>query len=207
MEQQAPDSAPRARRGSRLYRTWRWARWIVSPLVVLSALYFMCTGSPIPLWHVEHLEEPVQVREVTREALVLDDGRRVTLPHVAAIPVDSPVFQAALQRGIEVGNGGSLYGLIKIYHWCGHDPVRYDLSRVNLDELAGVLDPDSIVHADEHPTQIERLKMGQSRLQSYSSRGWWGSNQRSLSYVRRLYECIDRDTAAADEEVTSDAAP
>jgi hypothetical protein len=164
--------------------------------------HFACTGSPIPLWHIEHLNDPVAVRQVTADALILDDGRRVPLPHVTKLPVDSPVFEAALKRGVEVAPDGSVYGLIRIFRGCGHDPVRYDVSRVNLSELAAALNPDGIEHAEKYPRDIQRLKARRS-FQLYSRRGWLDNNLRALRDVRRLLDRIEREQATNDEKFGS----
>lgn len=60
---------------------WSRARWmLVYPLLGLAGCRMLLTGCPVPLWSTEHLDHPVVVKEVTDKALVLADGRHVTLP-------------------------------------------------------------------------------------------------------------------------------
>jgi len=113
------------------------------------------TGSPIPLWYIETLDHPRLVASVTEQALVLEDGTRLELPHIRALSVGHPVFDDALQYGVEVREDGEVLGLLRVQKICGNDPVMYRRVRVNLSDLAGVLNPAGIDPKAVHPDYTE----------------------------------------------------
>ena len=72
---------------------WRWIKYIVLvPLLLCSGCHMLLTGSPIPLWYIESLHDPVAVTAIADEALVLADGRQVRLPFIKKLPKDDPGF-------------------------------------------------------------------------------------------------------------------
>lgn len=84
----------------------------------------------------EQFHTPVAVRSWDADALLLSDGRRVRLPDLSQLPApDLPVLREATRHGVEIGSDGRVWGLIKIWHWCGNDPVRDHLSRVDISRL------------------------------------------------------------------------
>jgi hypothetical protein len=89
--------------------------------------------------------------------LLLSDGRRVTLPLIRRIPADAPVFRAALERGVEVGGDGGVYGLLTVYPSCGMTSYRYSTLRVHLSDLAGALHPEGIDEGVVSPEEIGML--------------------------------------------------
>ncbi len=133
---------------------WRKSiRWIVVyPALALAGLLTMLTGSPIPLWHIEHLNAPVNVRSISKTHFVLDDGRKVALPFIKELPNENPLFLASIGDGIEVSPRGDVYGLMWSDRNCGNDPVVWRRLRTNLSFLAGALHPagidDSLIHPD-----------------------------------------------------------
>ena len=96
------------------------------------------TGSPIPLWHIERLDHPVgEITAIGDEALELKDGSTVRLPFIKRLPRTDPLLAKAVSRGVEVGQGGVVYGLVEPTRMCGNDPVVYYRVRINLSELDG----------------------------------------------------------------------
>jgi len=133
--------------------TWgRRLRWFVFyPLVVLCFVSIATTGVPIPFWHLETLDHPVKVRSVTRNHLLLEDGRTVPLLNIQELPVDDRLFQAALSDGVEVDPSGDVFGLLWVDRNCGLDAVVWRRHRVNLSHLAGAINPlgiDDVVPID-----------------------------------------------------------
>ena len=112
----------------------------------------MLTGSPIPLWHIEHLNAPVVVRSISETHFILEDGRKVALPFIKELPQENPLFLASIADGIEVSPSGDMYGLMWSDRNCGNDPVVWRRLRTNLSLLAGALHPagidDSLIHPD-----------------------------------------------------------
>ena len=130
-------------------------RWIVLyPALILAGFHTLGTGSPIPLWHIEHLNAPVLVRSITKTHLHLEDGRKITLPLIKELPHDNSLFRAAISNGIEVGTSGQVHGLMWTDRSCGNDPVVWRRLRVDLSVLAAALNPVGIDDTHVHPDVI-----------------------------------------------------
>jgi hypothetical protein len=97
--------------------------------------YRMLTGSFFPIHKVEGLRNPIGVNGWGPDGLILADGRTVQLPGFRSLPVVSPALVEATKRGVEIGEGGRVFGLIQIHHWCGNDPVREHIARVDLSDM------------------------------------------------------------------------
>ena len=136
-----PDFSDIGKGKSRPRKVWPWARWLlVYPLVGLAGCHMLLTGSPIPLWYTERLDHPVVVKELTEKALVLADGRSVSLPFIKRLPRNEPVFLRALKHGVEVGHDGEVVGLLKVHRMCGNDPFVWIGRRINVSDLAGFVE-------------------------------------------------------------------
>jgi len=111
-------------------------RVILGPICVLviplCGFYFLLTGSPFPLFQIERLNSPVKVTAINVDGLLTEDGRKLTIKYIPTIPTELPALRDAVRDGIEVDRDGYLVGRLKIHHWCGNDPVRYHLGKVNL---------------------------------------------------------------------------
>jgi len=140
----------------------KWAkcvRWLfLYPMLVLGGYLTLLTGSPIPLWHIEELNDPVAVKSVSETHMTLEDGQRITLPFITDLPHDNPLFQAAILEGIEVSADGSAFGLMWMDRNCGNDLVVWNKVRVNLGDLAGALQPNGIDESIVHPDAIAHLE-------------------------------------------------
>jgi hypothetical protein len=139
-------------------RRWWGIKRAVLALLILSGFHMLGTGSPIPLWHIERLKNPVAVAAVENDSLVLADGRRAPLPFIKKLPKDDPLFARVLSQGVEVGDRGEVFGLVEPARMCGNDPVVFYRKRIDLSELAGVLDPDGIDDAIVLPADIQEYK-------------------------------------------------
>lgn len=121
------------------------------------------TGSPVPLWYSERLDQPVVVKDVTEKTPLLADGRSVALHFIKRLPRTDPVFRKSLKHGVEVGEDGEVFGLITTYPYCGSDPYRWRTNRINLSDLAGYLDPDGIDDSIVPAEAIKDLRENESR--------------------------------------------
>ena len=139
-------------------RPRRRLRWVLYSLLALSGLHMLGTGSPIPLWHIERLNHPVAVRAIGDDSLELEDGRNVRLPFIKKLPKADPCFAKALAHGVEVEQGGEVFGLIDPPRLCGNDPNIFYRVRINLSDLAGALEPDGIDDAVVSPEGIKDFK-------------------------------------------------
>ncbi len=83
----------------------------------------------------EQLSHPVTVLAIKPEGLRLADGRFVAIPWIERLPLGMPILEDATAQGVEVDDAGYVFGLLRIHHWCGNDPVRKHLARVNLSNL------------------------------------------------------------------------
>ena len=114
--------------------------------------------------HAETLQTPRQIRQITPEGLILENGTLLKIPYVQSIPTNLPVLLAATQRGVEVEPSGQVIGLIKVWHWCGNDPVLSHRGRVDLTGLlllagATPTEPD-LTNAVPRPEHIDLEKWG-----------------------------------------------
>jgi hypothetical protein len=166
---------------------WRWIKRIVLvPLLLFSGCHMLLTGSPIPLWYIESLHDPVTVTAIADESLVLADGRQVRLPYIKKLPKDDPTFGRAVSQGVEIGGDGKVVGLIEPCRMCGNDPVTYRRLRIDLSELAGSLDPGGIDDAIVSPAWIQDFKErhGSSRDRHGVPFDW----RYRASQLRQIYE-------------------
>ena len=88
-----------------------------------------------PIHKIETLQNPVAVRNWNSDGLHLADGRTVQLPGLRSLPSDSPALAEATKRGVEVNADGRVWGLVRVHHWCGNDPVREHIARVDLADM------------------------------------------------------------------------
>ena len=94
--------------------------------------FYMLTGSFSPIHQIETLKNPVAVTRWSSDGLKLADGRTVQLSELRALPNQSVALAEATKRGVEIGADGRVWGLVKVHHWCGNDPVREHIARVDL---------------------------------------------------------------------------
>lgn len=132
--------------------------WSIWSVLLIGGCHLLMTGSPIPLWYIERLDHPVDVETVTADGLVLHDGRRIALPDIKTVPAGSTVFRKALKDGVEVQPDGEVIGLLNVLRICGNDPVVYKKLRVNLTDLAGVLNLSALQAGTLSPEDLAILK-------------------------------------------------
>lgn len=108
----------------------------VLSVVVVVALprmgFFMLTGRLFPIHKIESLSNPVAIKSWIPEGLLMADNRTVPLPSIHSLPSVSPALTELTKRGVEIAPNGRVYGLVRIHHWCGNDPVREHIVRVDL---------------------------------------------------------------------------
>jgi hypothetical protein len=125
--------------------------------LALLAFHTLVTGSPTPLWQIERLHNPVAVKEVVADGLLLTDGQQVRLPLITTLPQSNPLFTAAIREGVEVRDDGQVMGLLWVDRSCGNDPYVWCKYRINLSELAAALNPAGIDSSIVHPEAIALL--------------------------------------------------
>lgn len=131
----------------RLLRDRRWRPRIILVLSVLglnvavlaivwpSIDHFMVTGRFSPITKIDSLNNPIGVNGWTADGLLLADGRTLPIPQVRALPSNSVALAEIAKRGVEVRNNGGVYALVQVHHWCGNDPVRTHIARVNVADM------------------------------------------------------------------------
>ncbi len=115
---------------------------------------------------VETLEDPIAVSGWSNDRLTLDDGRRIGLPGITGLPSESEALTGAIAKGVEITPDGRVIGLLKIHHWCGNDPVRTHIARVDLAHLL------MFVGEVEFETDEQILKDTRDGEFSFSEYGW-----------------------------------
>jgi len=85
-----------------------------------------------PVERIDELSHPVAVTHWVPEGLVSTGGDVIRLPGVRLIPSSSPALAELVKRGVEIDVEGRVFGLIHVWHWCGNDPVREHLARVDI---------------------------------------------------------------------------
>src|SRR5262245_13928214 len=88
-----------------------------------------------PIRKVEVLHSPTLVTGWSEDGLRLADGRILQLPGFRKLPRESAALTEATKRGVEIASDGRVYGLVRIWHWCGNDPVREHIARVDLADM------------------------------------------------------------------------
>lgn len=107
-------------------------------IAIMSVLSFMLRGGPHLFrreGRTEVLHAPRTVSAVSTNGLIMADGSVVKIPYVVEVPTNLPLLQEALKRGIEIDQQGHVVGLIKVWHWCGNDPIRSHVGRIDLSGL------------------------------------------------------------------------
>lgn len=118
-------------------------KWILRSLILGSLVagilmavpyidFYMLTGRFTPINRIETLQNSVAVIRWNSEGLLLADGRTVQLPGLRSLPVSSAALTEATKRGIELDANGRVWALVRIHHWCGNDPVREHIARIDL---------------------------------------------------------------------------
>ncbi len=93
----------------------------------------------MPIHKVDQLNSPIRVLGWNASGLQLAGGRNLSIPNVLNLPVDSVVLKEATRRGVEIDAHGQVWGLVKIWHSCGNDPVVEEVERVNLADLCAYM--------------------------------------------------------------------
>jgi hypothetical protein len=94
---------------------------------------------PRPVRHtieiVDSLHEPVAVKRWDERGLVLANGRRMQLPGFRRLPRASDALAEVIRDGVEVDSKGRVFGLVRVWHWCGNDRVVRHIQRINVSRL------------------------------------------------------------------------
>lgn len=94
--------------------------------------FYMRTGSFSPQRIVEHLDQPIVVSGWNEEGLLTLDGQIIAVPGRIAPTSEWRVMPALIAQGVERAPDGRVYGLVRVHHWCGSDPVRQHVARVDI---------------------------------------------------------------------------
>jgi hypothetical protein len=147
--------------------------------------FFMMTGRFAPVHKVESLQSPVAVRGWTAEGLSLSDGRLVSLPGIHALPSVSPALSEMTKRGVEMSRDGRVYGLALIHHWCGNDPVREHIARVDISDAMTFLHIGETVAPVPEPGQTVQEPGGR-----FSEWGWNVSEYMQFQMWKRIKDSV-----------------
>ncbi|QIF01469.1 hypothetical protein [Roseimicrobium sp. ORNL1] len=142
------------------------------------------TGHWIPIREVESLSNPIPVKAWTTGGLQLDDGRLLPLPDVMALPEKSAALSEATQRGVEISQDGRVLGLVRVHHWCGNDPVREHVAKVDL--------ADMLIFVGE-ATPVKPLSDWQKELRAVNPSSRFGKYGWNISQYCTFHSWRSRD--------------
>src|SRR5688572_2405248 len=94
----------------------------------LSDLIFPAGAPPRSMEVIDTLQNPLRVEGWTRDALLLVGGKQVPMPDAGDLRDHSIMLAEATSRGVEFRNG-RVVGLVRVWHWCGNDPIARHLAR------------------------------------------------------------------------------
>ena len=97
--------------------------------------FFMLTGHFTPKRIVDELKSPIVVTGFNDLGLQTSDGRTISLPGVANVIPPASVIKDVKEHGVEISSDGTIFALVRVHHWCGNDPVRFHLARVDLSSV------------------------------------------------------------------------
>ena len=141
--------------------------WILGVIIGLMVLHFLLTGSPVPIFKIESLDNPVAVTGWDSEGLALEDGRKVQLPGFISLPEQSKALSEVTIRGVEIDSNGRVYGLVRIHHWCGNDPVRKHIARIDISSMLMFLNEGKLKEPLEQQEHRNSLQGG-----GFTDWGW-----------------------------------
>jgi hypothetical protein len=95
----------------------------------------MLTGRFFPVHKIELLNRPMAVKGWTPAGLLLAAGRRASLPGLRTLPSASPALTEMTKRRVEIVPNGQVFGLVRVHHRCGNDPVREAIASVDLADV------------------------------------------------------------------------
>lgn len=151
---------------------------------------------------IERLDSPVAVAGWNASGLLLPHGEVVPLPGLQELPRSSAALSEATRLGIERNADGRVYGLVRVHHWCGHDPIREHLARVDLSQL--------LLYAGEgrpSPSTAAALPVRRpwQTAARFTGAGWEVSEYRGFELWRRL--AAERRQAAGATPPRSTSSP
>jgi hypothetical protein len=152
-------------------------------LVVVALLLYvgwrvLLPDDPFPTPGQDSLKAAVAVKTWDREALLLEDGRRLPLPGLKELPpTDSVVLRMATRQGVETDARGRVFGLVPASFESPsddrHPRFRVDLSRLLLYTEQGV--PERPLSEEARRCRIESptvSEKGYEAKQFVSFRVW-----------------------------------
>ncbi len=165
---------PTRRRGRRVIRIVAFA--CAAFVFALFGLYvfanMMMIGRPFPVRQVDSLEHPIDVRSWDTEGLTLATGQRVPLPLGEGLPIPSLALAAATSHGIELDDKGEAFGLVQVHHWCGNDPVKFQLAKVNLRHFTAYVAGLERAHSMKLARFTEGMEWPKAEAFIFGRHGW-----------------------------------
>lgn len=175
----------------------RIATYGIAFVIALMLLHAFGTGSPIPMWSTQSLENPIKVVEVTADHIQLEDGRQIRLKYIAALPRENPTFLAAMRDGVEIDEKGDAFGRLWHMRSCGNDHNWAYKSRISLSALSAMLMPEGIDRQlvdDETIAEVSPITVNEK----------WPAWIQSLDYSHLFTTGAALDSGAADKAFFAD---
>lgn len=128
---------------------------------------YMVYGRFFPILIVEQLKDPVQVTGWDDDGLTIADGKHIPIPNIRKLPKTSTILSATIAKGVEKSDG-RVFGLVRIWHWCGNDDVREHIVRVDLGLMLEFLSEGET----ETPSNVDAQYLRSPPHGNFSQRGW-----------------------------------
>lgn len=139
-----------------------------------------------PISLVEKLNDPVQIHGWNETGLLGANGKVLELPGMKKLPEKSGALSEVMKNGsVEISRGGRVYGLIRIHHWCGNDPVRSDLQRVDIAAALAFLHEGELTRPLSSAQKKDAVESPGGR---FSEHGWNNSEFYQFKGWVQLYE-------------------
>ncbi len=147
---------------------------------------------------IDTLNHPMQVKQLESGGLVLTTGRLVTLPGIKTLPVTSSALTEVTSHGIELDPEGRVFGLVRVWHWCGNDPVRTHLARVDVARLLMYLGEGSFPQPSVKPPTWASTK------ERFTKEGWdVGDFSQFVAWNRELEAELRRQSRPSNAPLNS----
>ncbi len=93
------------------------------------------------------------------------------------------LISAVLGRGLGLDNG-KVVGLVRIHHWCGNDPIRYDVRCIDFELLCAYVDKQCLTNISYGSSRDTRIAPSSGTSIPFTRHGW-----RYEDYVKYLSFC------------------
>ncbi|HKQ38759.1 MAG TPA: hypothetical protein VJ063_11825 [Verrucomicrobiae bacterium] len=163
----------------------------VWPRVRARIEFYQLTGHFRPIERTHYLGSTNLVTTWNSDGFRLADGRLVQLPGFQKLPEKSDALSEVIKYGIELGTNDRVYGLVRVHHWCGNDPVKRDIVKVDVAKMLAFLKEGELLPG--HKEAIAFAELGP--LRGFSEWGWNMSDYVTFKVLAEMPDTILEEMA------------